>query len=74
MKIYTVKEAEARVPGVVKLIAREAIDLMWLLETHTVNTAAVEGKMFSIQGYANHLIQLGYKVWRQPVDPDSKQP
>lgn len=67
VKIYTPQEAEARVHTVIKLIAREALDAMILLDAYSLHHPEVVEKMFSLQGYANHMIELCYYVWRQPL-------
>jgi len=61
---YTAAEAEALIPIVAKRLALEAVDLVISLDTHPVDSQAVERRMFSLTGQTGYLRMLCHTVWR----------
>lgn len=68
MKIFTKEEAESRIPGVLRNLTLLAIDCMIQLDHYPVNSRAVESRILSVQGYANHLVKLFLHICKAEVE------
>lgn len=64
MKMYGRKEAEGRIPHVVKTIALLAIELRIDLDNHPITSRTLEKTMYALSGQIGHLYKLFTVVWR----------
>lgn len=71
MKAFSPKEAEGRIPHVLKSITLTAIECMTLLDNHSVRSRRIEAEVMALQGYVAHLLKLSYIVWKAPKSSES---
>ena len=62
--MYGRKEAEGRIPHVVKSVCLLGIELMMDLETASLTSRKVEKTMYALSGHIGHLSKLFAVVWR----------
>ena len=61
---YTPDQARSRIPVVLKRMALTAVDIMLQLETHDVDSQAVESRVHALTGLAGHLSGLCHVIWK----------
>ena len=61
---YTPKEAEARIPTVIKRMVLTGIELEILLDTHPIDSREVENLVIALTGHAGHLSRLCHVIWK----------
>jgi len=61
---YTPEEAEARIPGVARSLALEAVGLVIALERRGPYSHDVERRVWAITGEAGFLSSLCHVLWR----------
>jgi hypothetical protein len=61
---YTPDQARGRIPIVAKRVAMAAVDLVISLETHKIDSAVIERKLWSLSGLTGYLNRLCHVVWK----------
>jgi len=61
---YTPEEARARIPILIKRIALTVVDIGVQLETHPIDSQAIESRVVAMSGLVGLLTRLCHVVWK----------